>query len=94
VVIPLGLTLRGNYTLTEDSKPKTSRTYPMATQDRPFPVVPLSLLDRLEEIYPASLPTFLPTEVETARMIGRQDVIRKLRTEYDRQNQNILTSND
>ena len=63
----------------------------MATQDRPFPVVPQSLLERLEEVFPDRLPTFLPTDVETARLIGKQDVIRKLRAEYERQQNNILT---
>lgn len=56
-----------------------------------FPPVPQALIERLEEMFPNRLPQDPEPSEETARRIGQQDVIRKLRTEYERQSQNILT---
>lgn len=51
----------------------------------PFPGIPKALLDRLEELFPDALPPDLVGAEQTARLIGQQDVVRKLRTEYARQ---------
>lgn len=61
-------------------------------KDRPFPVVPLSLLEHLEWVsFRDRLPTQSIEVAEFARLQGQQDVIRKLRSEFERQSKNILT---
>ncbi len=59
-----------------------------------FPGVSKALLDRLKELFPDRLPTSketVPSHEELARLIGQQDVMRKLQHEYDRQ-QNGVTA--
>lgn len=56
-----------------------------------FPAVPQALLTALEERFPNRLPPDPEPAEDTARRIGQQDVLRKLRTEYVRQTKNILT---
>lgn len=43
------------------------------------------LVEWLERHYPDRLPLDLPSEQEVARLVGRQDVVRKLRREYETQ---------
>jgi hypothetical protein len=52
---------------------------------QPFPGVPKALLDELEKIFPDELPKEPIGAESTAFLIGRQAVIRKLRAEYNRQ---------
>lgn len=57
----------------------------------PFPSVPKALLERLQEYFPDRLPGVEPLQshVELARLVGRQDVIRKLAHEYKRQTEGV-----
>jgi hypothetical protein len=59
---------------------------------KPFPAVSKDLLEELERLFPDKLPTIYRTEAEIGRLIGMQDVMRKLRHEYDAQQKNILTT--
>lgn len=55
----------------------------MSTQA--FPAVPAELLKALELIYPDTLPSDPVSAEEIARLVGRQQVIRKMRYEFGRQ---------
>lgn len=59
---------------------------------QPFPGVPKPLLDRLKEIFPDQLPTNFVNPFETGRLIGQQDVLRKLKHEFDQQNKPTQTT--
>lgn len=51
-----------------------------------FPPVPEVVLRQLKERYPDKLPQGLVTKQAAARLIGQQDVIRFLQTQFDKQN--------
>jgi hypothetical protein len=55
-----------------------------------FPAVSKGLLDELERMFPNKIPVEPLTERQFAVLQGQQEVIRKLRREYDRQQNNIL----
>jgi hypothetical protein len=56
----------------------------------PCPPIPTGLLRWLEAAFPDRLPDAPTSEPETARLVGQQNVIRKLRAEHERQQDNIL----
>jgi len=58
---------------------------PKGSQDRPFPIVPDTLLARLEEIFPSVVPTHLLEPQQFAVLVGQQQVLEKLRTEFRKQ---------
>lgn len=43
------------------------------------------LLDWLTDTYPDRIPSEVPSEAEMARLVGQQQVIRKLRSELEKQ---------
>lgn len=51
---------------------------------RNIPPITEELLEYLEATFPDKLPSNPQTEVAVARLIGRQDVIRKLRDDYEK----------
>lgn len=59
-----------------------------------FPGVPLELLKALEEKFPDTLPDNLTVTVDELRYLqGNQHVIRFLKRQYEKQNENIFTLN-
>jgi hypothetical protein len=58
----------------------------------PCPTVPTGLLRWLEAAFPDRLPDRPPSEAEAAELVGQQKVIRKLRAEHERQQNNILNT--
>jgi hypothetical protein len=61
----------------------------MATKD--FPVVPKGLIEALEDRFKDTVPTNANTSLDEFRLIqGRLEVVRFLRSQYEKQNRNIL----
>ncbi len=54
-------------------------------KDTPFPHVSTALIEELERIYPARVPTQLVDPQQYAVLTGVAQVIYKLRVEHDRQ---------
>lgn len=60
----------------------------MATEK--FPVVPKELIERLEQIFPDTIPMG-PVSIEGLREVqGQQTVVRLLRHHFTKQSENIL----
>ena len=57
---------------------------------KPFPTVSKALVDELERIYSGKLPRTLQAPDEIARLIGQQDIVLRLRVEYERQQADII----
>lgn len=57
------------------------------------PAIPSSLLKWMEEMWPEKTPIRGATMEDIQISIGHREVIRKLRAEYDHQNENILNNN-
>lgn len=54
--------------------------------DNPSPPVPKLLLEWLERIFPNCVPSLTDNDRQIGAAIGAQEVIRKLRFEYNKQN--------
>lgn len=56
----------------------------------PAPPISDKLIEWLEGVFPDTLPASVPDEAQLGRLIGRQDVIRKLRSEIQRSREKAL----
>lgn len=53
---------------------------------KPFPPVPLALIDELERRFRDRIPDTVPTPEQVGVLVGQQEVVRFLRREFTKQN--------